>query len=105
MNEQPTSQPKPETIYVLVDDDPVGIARFAGAQEIDADKLGQQLQKFSSAISRALTQVTSLAGEFVLQEIDLEAKFTAEFGFVFVSKAGVEGSVTLHFKRPDSKAG
>jgi len=89
------------TIFVLVDD-PADVAKYAGPQEIDADQLGAQLQKFSHAISQAVSHCKSIAGEFTLDEITLEAKFTAEFGFVFVSKAGVEGAVALKFSRVKS---
>lgn len=86
------------TLYVLIDE-PADIEQFGGPKEIDADKLGEHLQKFSSAISHALEKCKSLAGQFELKEVSLEAKLTAEFGFVLVSKAGVEGSVTLKFER------
>jgi hypothetical protein len=86
------------TLFVLMDE-PGDVERFAGPKEIDADKLGEQLQKFGDAISRALDKCKRLAGEFELKEISLEAKLTAEFGFMLVSKAGVEGAVTLKFER------
>jgi hypothetical protein len=87
-----------KTIYVLVDD-PADVSKFSGVKEIDADQLGQQLQKFSDAVSQAVSHCKKIAGDFQLEEITLEAKFSAEFGFMFVSKAGVEGSVTLRFAR------
>ena len=87
-----------QAIYVLVDE-PGDVAKFGGPKEIDADKLGEHLSRFSGAISRALAQVKTLAGEFQLSEITLEAKLTTEFGFVLLSKAGVEGSVSLKFAR------
>jgi hypothetical protein len=85
------------TLFVLVDDE--DLQKFGGPKEIDADKLGEQLQKFGDAISRALDKCKRLAGEFELKEISLEAKLSAEFGFMLVSKAGVEGAVTLKFER------
>ena len=87
-----------ETVYVLVDDTG-DVSRFGGPKEMDADKLGEHLSKFSRAMSRALEQCKTLAGEFDLTEITLEAKLTTEFGFVLVSKAGVEGAVSLKFTR------
>lgn len=87
-----------ETVYVLVDDTG-DVSRFGGPKEMDADKLGEHLGKFSRAMSRALEQCKTLAGEFDLTEITLEAKLTTEFGFVLVSKAGVEGGVSLKFTR------
>jgi hypothetical protein len=87
-----------QSIFVLLDES-ADVEKFGGPKEIDADKLGEQLQKFGDAISRALDKCKRLAGEFELNEISLEAKLTAEFGFVFVSKAGVEGAVTLKFER------
>ncbi|MCU1326135.1 MAG: hypothetical protein JWN34_1505 [Bryobacterales bacterium] len=86
------------TIYVLVDE-PTDLAKFGGPKEIDADQLGAQLQKFSDAVSQAVGHCKKIAGDFQLDEITLEAKFSAEFGFMFVSKAGVEGAVTLKFAR------
>ncbi len=86
------------TVFVLIDE-PGDVEKFGGPKEIDADKLGEQLRKFSDAIGRALQQCKRLAGDFELNEISLEAKLTAEFGFVLVSKAGVEGAVTLKFSR------
>jgi hypothetical protein len=87
-----------DTIFVLIDE-PGDVEKFGGAKEIDADKLGEQLRRFSDAIGRALQQCKRLSGEFELNEISLEARLTAEFGFVLVSKAGVEGAVTLKFSR------
>lgn|ERR1700731_4113893 len=86
------------TLFVLVDETE-DLQKFGGPKEIDADKLGEQLQKFGDAISRALDKCKRLAGEFELKEISLEAKLSAEFGFMLVSKAGVEGAVTLKFER------
>lgn len=86
------------SVYVLIDE-PRDLEQFGGPKEIDADKLGEHLQKFSDAISRALEKCKSLAGQFELKEVSLEAKLTAEFGFVLISKAGVEGAVTLKFER------
>jgi hypothetical protein len=87
-----------DKLFVLIDE-PSDVERFGGPKEIDADKLGEHLQQFSHAISRALEKCTSPAGQFELKEVSLEAKLTAEFGFVLVSKAGVEGAVTLKFER------
>jgi hypothetical protein len=86
------------TVFVLIDE-PGDVEKFGGPKQIDADKLGEQLRAFSDAIGRALQQCRRLAGEFELNEISLEAKLTAEFGFVLISKAGVEGAVTLKFSR------
>lgn len=94
----PKKPSTPATLYVLIDE-PGDVEKFGGPKEIDADKLGEQLQKFSDAISRALQKCKSIAGEYELQEISLEAKLTAEFGFVLVTKAGVEGAVTLKFAK------
>lgn len=88
----------PSTLYVLIDE-PGDVERFGGPREIDADKLGDHLQKFTEAVSRALEKCKRLAGQYELSEVSLEAKLTAEFGFVLVSKAGVEGAVTLKFAK------
>ena len=89
---------EPNSVYVLIDD-ANDVAQFGGPSEIDADKLGDHLKRFSDGISQALDHCKTLAGEFDLTEISIEAKLTAEFGFVLVSKAGVEGSVTMKFSR------
>jgi hypothetical protein len=92
----PSSSERP--IFVLLDD-AADVAKFGGPQEIDAAQLGAQLQRFSSAVSEAVSHCKSIGEEFDLTEITLQAKLTAEFGFVLVSKAGVEGAVTLKFSR------
>lgn len=86
------------TIFVLLDD-PDDVAAFAGPKEIDVDKLGDQLKRFTEAISKALERCRSVGGQYDLAEIVLEAKLTAEVGFALVSKAGVEGTVSLKFAR------
>ena len=72
-------------VYVLMDDAD-SVARFAEPKEIDVERLGNQLQTFSDGIGRALQQCKRLAGEFELDEITLEAKLTAEYGFTLVAK-------------------
>jgi hypothetical protein len=61
------------SVYVLIDE-PGNVELFSGAKEIDTDKLGEHLQKFSGAISRALEKCKNLTGEFELKEVSLEAK-------------------------------
>jgi len=94
------SQPSNQDIWVLLDSptaDPGDIARYAGPQKISAEKLAEHLQDFVSSISSALKQVQSVAGEYSLKEITLEAKLSAEVGFVLISKGGVEGAISLKF--------
>jgi hypothetical protein len=98
MNDTTQKQTSSDTLYVLIDD-AADVEKFGGPKEINADKLGEHLLKFSDAISRALEKCKSLAGQFDLKEVSLEAKLTAEFGFVLVSKAAVEEAVTLKFER------
>lgn len=95
------SAPHAESVFVLVDE-PTDVSRFGGPKEIDADKLGEQFEKFSRGISKALEHCRTVAGEFELAEISLEAKLTTEFGFVLISKAGVEGAINLKFTRRGS---
>lgn len=102
MKEQANDVTQTETLYVLLDD-PEDVEQFGSPKEIDAERLGEQLKKFTSGISRALSSCV-IAGEFPLTEIELKAKLTTEFGFILVSKAGVEGAVTLRFTRADSGA-
>jgi hypothetical protein len=97
-NALPDKAVSTQTVYVLMDD-AESIAKFGEPKEIDVDRLGKQLQVFSNGIGRALQQCKRLAGDFALDEISLEAKLTAEYGFSLVAKAGVEGTVTLKFAR------
>lgn len=87
-----------DVIWVLLDAPEGGdLSRYAGPMQIDAEKLGEHLRSFTSAVSKALEKCKSLAGEFELSEVAIEAKLSAEAGFVLVSKAGVEGTVGFKF--------
>jgi hypothetical protein len=94
-----------DVIWVLLDAPEGGdLSRYAGPVQIDAEKLGKHLRSFTSAVSRALEKCKSLAGEFELLEVMIEAKLSAETGFVLVSKAGVEGTVGFKFGRRAEKS-
>jgi len=89
-----------EVIWVLLDAPEDGdLARYAGPVQIDAQKLKQHFQSFTSVIAKALEGCKPRKGDFELSEIAVEAKLTAEAGFALVSKAGVEGTVGFKFER------
>ena len=76
------------------------IALYEGALGVSAEKLGQYLKEFTSAISQSLSYIADLPADYDLSTITIEAKLNVEVGFVLVSKAGVEGTITLTFARP-----
>jgi hypothetical protein len=89
-----------DVIWVLLDAPEGGdLSRYAGPVQIDAEKLGEHFRSFTSAVSKALESCRSLAGEFELSEVAIEAKLSAEVGFALVSKAGVEGVVGFKFEK------
>jgi hypothetical protein len=89
------------TLFIMVDGATTteGVAKFAGPTEITVEKLREHLQSFVSKVGGALTGIAAEMGSYQLQEVEVEASFNAETGFVFVAKAGVEGSVKLRFIR------
>jgi hypothetical protein len=98
MKEQQT--PNEDVIWVLLDAPEGGdLSRYAGPVQIDAEKLGEHLRTFTGAVSKALRSCRTLAGEFELTEVTLEAKLSAEVGFALVSKAGMEGTVSFKFEK------
>ena len=91
----------PQEVWVMIDA-PVGeadVQRYSLPQKLSVNKLGEHLQSFASSISDALRNCKTIAGDFELSEVTLEAKLIAEFGFVLVSKAAVEGAISLKFAR------
>ena len=93
-SKQPTP---PSAIYVLADTSDAELQKFGGAKEIPIDTLKNHLQSFTAGLSSALSSCQTIAGQFELSEIEVQATLSAEFGFVLVTKAGVEGSVSLKF--------
>lgn len=95
-----------ETVFILADGPGLaeGVRRFADTDQITVEKLREHLDSFVRKIGGALSGVASALGEYELAGVEVEASFNAEKGFVFIAKAGVEGSVKLRFerKRPGS---
>ena len=89
----------PSDIWVLTDSVDTGIQKLADAKEISVEKLREHLQKFTAAISSALGSVQTLAGDFQLAEVEIHATLSAEAGFVWVTKAGLEGGISLKFTK------
>jgi len=95
-----TSNKSEETVFILADGPTPaeGMARFA-SHEISVEKLREHLQSFVRKIGGALCGLESAISDYELAGVEVEASFTAEQGFVFVAKVGVEGSVRLRFER------
>jgi hypothetical protein len=89
----------PTDILVLTESGEAGIQKFGAEQKIPAEKLREHLQKFTAALSSGFGAIQSLGGQFQLAEVEVQAIFSAEAGFIWVTKAGVEGGVTLKFVR------
>jgi len=89
------------TIFILADGGTAaaGVAKFAGTAEISVEKFREHLQSFVGKVGSALSGVAAEIGSYQLQEVEVEASFSAEAGFVFVAKTGVEGAVKLRFVR------
>jgi hypothetical protein len=99
---RPKTQRKAEVpgeIFVITEENAAGIQKFAADKSIPVDKLREHLRNFTGALSSALDSVQTLTGEFQLSEVQVTATLSAEVGFVWVTKAGVEGGVTLTFAR------
>lgn len=90
-----------ESLFILVDGDSsaAGVTKFAGIQQITVEKLKEHLKSFVDKVAGALTGVATEMGAYQLTEIEVEASFSAEAGFVFVAKTGVEGAVKFKFVR------
>jgi hypothetical protein len=90
-----------ETIFILVESSTTteGLAKFAGPQEISVERLREHLQSFVRKIGDSLNGIASALGDYELSEVEVEASFNAEQGFVFIAKAGIEGSVKLRFEK------
>jgi hypothetical protein len=89
----------PKHIFILAESPDAGIQKLADAKEISVEKLREHLQSFTAAISSALGSVQTLAGEFQLDEVEVHATLSAEAGFVWITKAGLEGGISLKFTR------
>ena len=89
----------PSEIVILAESTEGGLQQFAGEKKIPVEKLKEHLQSFSDALSATLGSIETLAGQFQLREVEVQATFSAEAGFMWITKAGVEGGVTLKFVR------
>ena len=94
--ERPTA---PEEIFILAESSAAGVQKYGAEQRIPVEKLREHLRTFTAALSSALDSVGALAGDFRLTEVEVTATLSAEAGFVWVTKAGIEGGVTLTFTR------
>lgn len=100
-----TNDTDKDMIWVLLDAPAGGdLSHYAGPLQISVDKLAEHLQAFTAAISKSLGKCKSLAGEFELSEVSIEAQLSAETGFTLVSKAGVEGTIGFKFSKRDKKS-
>ncbi len=89
----------PTDILVLTEPGEAGLQKFGAEQKIPVEKLREHLQNFTAALSSGLSAIQSLGGQFQLTEVEVQAMFSAEAGLVWVTKAGVQGSVKLKFGR------
>jgi hypothetical protein len=89
----------PGEIFVITEESGVGIQKYAADKSIPVERLREHLRNFTGALSSALDSIQSLTGNFQLSEVQVTATLSAEAGFVWVAKAGVEGGVTLTFTR------
>jgi hypothetical protein len=90
-------------LWVLVDA-PEGtqegeVTRFHGRSRFSADALGDNLHNFTATLSRSLSKVQEIGSGFELAEVSVNAVLSAEIGFQLIAKAGVEGGITLTFRR------
>jgi hypothetical protein len=95
-------------LWVLVDE-PEGtqegeLARFHGRGRFSADALGDNLQNFTATLSRSLAKIQEIGSGFELAEVSVNAVLSAEVGFQLIAKAGVEGGITLTFRRAGTSA-
>jgi hypothetical protein len=89
-----------DVIWVLIDSPPDGdIQAYAGPGQINADKLREHFQSFTTAMAQALEGLKSPVKDFQLSEVAIQAKLTGEIGFVLVGKTGVEGGVEFRYAR------
>lgn len=89
----------PTEVLIVAETEQAGIAQYAAHQSIPVEKLRQHLSDFTAALSVALSSIAAV-GRFELTEVEVQATFSAEAGFAWVTKAGVEGGVKLKFTRP-----
>jgi len=89
----------PTEIFVVTESAEAGLQQFGAEKKIPVEKLREHLENFTGALSTALASVETLAGQFQLSEVEIHATLSAEAGFVWVTKAGVEGGVSLKFVR------
>lgn len=99
--ESSTEELAPGELWVLVDEEkPEGeLTRYWGRKRYSADALGDNLQKFTSTLSEALSKIQKIGAGFELSEVSVDARLSAEVGFELIAKAGIEGGITLTFKR------
>jgi hypothetical protein len=95
----------PDELWILVDEEgrpEAELARYWGRKRFSAEALGDKLQEFTATLSRALSKIQQIGSGFELSEVSVDARLSADFGFELIAKAGVEGGITLTFKRSGS---
>ncbi len=91
----------PGELWILVDDEEpeAELERYWGRKRYSAAALGDKLQEFTSTLSEALSKIQKIGAGFELSEVSVDVRLSAEVGFELIAKAGVEGGITLTFKR------
>lgn len=92
----------PGELWILVDEEKpeAELERYWGRKRYSAAALGDRLQDFTSTLSEALSKIQKVSSGFELSEVSVDVRLSAEVGFELIAKAGVEGGITLTFKRP-----
>jgi hypothetical protein len=95
-------------IWVLVDD-PEGAAEgevtpFRSRKRYSAADLGDKLQEFTATLGQTLAKIQRIGGGFELDEVSTDVRLSAEFGFELIAKAGIEGGLTLTFRRAQTNS-
>jgi hypothetical protein len=92
-------------LWILVDETeeaPEGeLARFRGRKRYSAEVLGDKLQDFTATLSTALSRIQQIGAGFELSEVSVDVRMSAQVGFELIAQAGIEGGITLTFRRPE----
>jgi hypothetical protein len=75
-----------------------------GIKEIDADTLKNSLKALCDQITSFMSDVKE-AGQFQLDEVNVQAQVTAEGGVALIgtAKAGIKGAINLTFKKQEKR--
>jgi hypothetical protein len=98
----------PGELWVLVDEPEAAaegeVARFRGNKRYSAEDLGNKLQEFTKTLGMALAKIERITAGFELDEVSADVRLSAEIGFVLIAKAGIEGGITLTFRRAQTSS-